>query len=473
MLTGQDNIHLIENYEMIIEGLFRAQAKNKSKARISDASERKHNLGKFIVNILKRKSDIEWALQQDHQQNPIQSNFLEIYGLINALKIIEASFVKELASEKREVHADGYQRSIIKEPRGNCLIIAPWNFPFQLPFILIGISISTGNTVMLNLNPYSFHINKIIKEIISDTFVPELVIAFEGNQVIIEKLLELPFDYINYTGEEQEAKMVKQRAGHQLIKTTIEIIGINPLFVDAHDDYDAIALNILKGKFLNAGQTYFAPDHLYVHNSQLPALLQSLQNGLTILKDTYTFFGKEFMQIVNHNHFDTMMDFYDDAIAKGAEAAASGAFDRRALYIDPIILSKMSQEMSLMNKNVFGPILPIYGYDDIEEVFQGDLVRHKSIVNLYIFGQNPEFMKQIINEVSSKSICINDTFAKIAHPEIPGKNTSAIQFLKNRIDDSFKEFIKERTIMTPEGFALQEAEKTPMLDYFLKLFPKL
>lgn len=475
MLTGPEHIQLIDDYESKIELLFKAQLDNKSKAKKSDSKTRKQYISRFIVNILKRKSDIEWALEHDHQRNPIQSNFLEIYGLINALKIIESSFEQKLQYELKEFEAEGYQTYLVKEPRGNCLLITPWNYPFQMPFILIGLAISCGNTVMFNMNQYSIYTNRVIKEIIAETFEPELVIAFEGNHVIVEKLLELPFDYINYTGVASIASLIKQKAAQKLIKVSLDVIGVNPLIIDEHEDYDAIAENILKGKFLNAGQTYFAPDQVYVPKKDVPRFITCLNKKLDQLKEEYTYFGPEFMQMVNYRQFDAILAMYEDAIDKGARDVASGSFDRRGLLIDPIILSNLDWDMEVMKEKIFGPILPVFGYESIDEVLAKPRTLQARLVNLYIFSQHPLFINKVIHFTDSKFVCLNDTFGKITHPEIPRKDTPMVNYFQEKIEQYFEDFTIARTIMMPKGFSFKNAETTVpktkehLFDYFTKL----
>lgn len=475
MLTGPNNIDILEDYDSRLHMLFAAQQENKSHAKKMDASKRKQYISRFIVNILRRKSEIEHALEQDHQRNPIQSNFLEIYGLINALKIIESSFEEKLHYEVNEFKDEGYQTYIIKEARGNCLIITPWNYPFQLPFILIGIAVSCGNTVMFNMNPYSIHTNRVIKEIIAETFEPNLVIAFEGNDVIVEKLLEFPFDYINYTGEAKVATYIKQRAAEQLIKTSIDVIGVNPIFIDEHDDYTIISENLLKGKFLNAGQTYFAPDQLYIHKNDLRKFVDSLKIAYGKLGLEYVYFNQEFMQMVDYRQFDTILNFYDDAIAKGARDEISGSFNRRELVIDPIILSNVSWDMDVMNNKIFGPILPIYAYDNIDDILNHPKPIQARLVNLYIYSNRPAFINKVIHYTDSKFVCLNDTFEKITHPEIPRKNTPMVNYFQERINKDFEDFTISRTVMMPDGYSFKTQEKPapkakePLFDYFSKL----
>ena len=362
------------------------------------------------------------ALRKDIGKPEQESFFSEVGGIYASIDL----FVKNLAkwTKARAVNTPivQYGESYIEyEPYGSVLIIAPFNYPFQLAMEpLIG-AIASGNTAVVKPSELAPETEKVISEIIGEAFDESYVASVCGGVDVITKLLSLRFDYIFFTGSVRIGKIVMEAASKNLTPVTLELGGKSPVFVDENFDVRLAAKRIAWGKFLNNGQTCIAPDYVLVHESRKLALIEELK---AVIREHYGENIKEnpdYGRIINEKQAERLAKILEsdkDLVVFG------GDFDVEKRYIAPAILDlgKLGDasvsDSAAMADEIFGPILPIVSYESLDEAV--DRVRYgEKPLAMYIFSKNKEYTESVKSRISSGNITINDTVKHVSIDSLP------------------------------------------------------
>lgn len=362
------------------------------------------------------------ALRKDLGKPEQESFFSEVGGIYASIDL----FVKNIAkwTKARAVNTPivQYGESYIEyEPYGSVLIIVPFNYPFQLAMEpLIG-AIASGNTVVVKPSELAPETEKVISDIIREAFDESYVASVCGGVDVITKLLSLRFDYIFFTGSVRIGKIVMEAASKNLTPVTLELGGKSPVFVDENFDVRLAAKRIVWGKFLNNGQTCIAPDYVLVHESRKLALIEELK---AVIREHYGENIKEnpdYGRIINEKQAERLAKILEsdkDLVVFG------GDFDIEQRYIAPAILDlgKLGDasvsESAAMADEIFGPILPIVSYENLDEAV--DKVRDgEKPLAMYIFSKNKEYIGSVKSRISSGNITINDTVKHVSIDSLP------------------------------------------------------
>lgn len=335
-----------------------------------------------------------------------------IYSEINYMKKNLKKFARPLKVKTPLLYFGG-SSYIIPEPMGVVLIMGPWNYPFQLIMApLIG-SIAAGNCTVLKPSEHAPRVSGIINAMVKENFAKDYIAVIEGGVETAQNILENKFDYIFFTGSEVIGKSVMQAAAKNLTPLCLELGGKSPCIVDQDTNILYTARRIVWGKFLNAGQTCVAPDYLLLDRKIKGELLKNIQD---ILKD---FYGDDprrsadYSRIINEQHFLRL-----SALLKDAEILTGGEQLREERYIAPTIIDNISPDHPLMQEEIFGPILPVMDYENLEEVIA--FLRNKPRpLALYFFSHNKEKQQKILSETISGGVSINDTIIHITNRELP------------------------------------------------------
>ena len=302
---------------------------------------------------------------------------------------------------------------IIKEPYGTVLIMAPWNYPFQLCMVpLIG-AIAAGNTAVVKPSAYAPAVSNAVCSVISEAFPPEYVSVVEGGREENNALLEQHFDYIFFTGSPAVGKTVMQQAANNLTPVTLELGGKSPVIAEQSADIKKTAKRILFGKLLNAGQTCVAPDYLLVQNSIKAELINEIKNHYnTMIPDT-KYKRENFPKIINKKHFDRIRQLMETQ-----DILIGGNTYPDTLQIEFTLVNEPDTESSLMQEEIFGPVLPVIGFDDINEAVNFVKSRPKPLA-LYLFTKDKSVEKTILKNLSFGGGCVNDTVMHLSSPHLP------------------------------------------------------
>ncbi|MGE6574488.1 aldehyde dehydrogenase [Paenibacillus xylanexedens] len=357
---------------------------------------------------------------QDALRADLNKSEAEAYGSEIRIVLGELDFalehLREWAAPKQvptnSAIPDGVS-TIYPEPYGVALIIAPWNYPFQLAFgPLIG-AIAAGNCAVIKPSELTPAVSRLTYDLIQEIFPQEYIAVMEGEVEASTALLKEKFDYIFFTGSTGVGRIVMKAAAEHLTPVTLELGGKSPAIVHSDADLKLVAQRIVRGKFLNAGQTCVAPDYLLVHEQVQDELINLI--GAEI-KDKFgddVLQNADFPHIVNARNFDRLSKFLTDG-----KTLIGGRSVREQLLIEPTVIGDVNWESAVMQEEIFGPILPVFTYSDLNPMLD-EIVRRPKPLALYLFTQDEQLQDQVLNQVSFGGGCINDTLSHMTSHYLP------------------------------------------------------
>ncbi|HCV0689536.1 TPA: aldehyde dehydrogenase [Staphylococcus aureus] len=408
-----------------------------------DISFRKEQLKKLSKAIKSYESDILEALYTDLGKNKVEAYATEIGITLKSIKNAR----KELKNWTKTKNVDTplylfpTKSYIKKEPYGTVLIIAPFNYPFQLVFEpLIG-AIAAGNTAIIKPSELTPNVARVIKRLINETFDANYIEVIEGGIEETQTLIHLPFDYVFFTGSENVGKIVYQAASENLVPVTLEMGGKSPVIVDETANIKVASERICFGKFTNAGQTCVAPDYILAHESVKDDLITALSKTLR------EFYGQNIQQspdygrIVNLKHYHRLTSLLNSA---QMNIVFGGHSDEDERYIEPTLLDHVTNDSAIMQEEIFGPILPILTYQSLDEAIAFIHQRPKPL-SLYLFSEDENATQRVINELSFGGGAINDTLMHLANPKLPFGGVGASGMGRYHGKYSFDTFTHEKS----------------------------
>jgi aldehyde dehydrogenase (NAD+) len=317
-------------------------------------------------------------------------------------------------------------KSYIKyEAKGLVLIITPWNFPINLTFVSLVNAISAGNTVMIKPSEITDFTSKIIKKIVDETFNKNEVYTILGGSDIAEKVLKLKFNHILFIGSPTIGKIVMKAASKHLASVTLELGGKSPTVIDEEVDLKSTAKRIAWAKFINNGQVCIAPDYILINKKLKDKFLKLLIENIKKLYSENPKTSKNYCRVVNRRHFLRLSNLIEDAKKNNGKIHFGGEKDIDQLFIEPTILTDISEKSKIHKEEIFGPVLPIYDYNDLDEAINFINNKNKPLA-LYIYSKNEKNVSKIINETSSGGVCINHSTLHYSNYHLPfgGVNNS-------------------------------------------------
>ena len=302
---------------------------------------------------------------------------------------------------------------IRREPMGLVLIIAPWNYPFQLVMSPLAAALAAGNCALLKPSEGAVHTSELVAELAASYFPAEIVSTVTGDAKTAEALLAERFDHIFFTGGSEVGRIVATAAAKHLTPVTLELGGKSPAIVDEKVDLEVAARRLTWGKFLNAGQTCIAPDYLLVPETLAEDFLSLMK------KHVRRFFGDDprtspdFARIVNHRHFDRLSGYLEDG-----RIVTGGETQRDERYIAPTILAEVPEGAKSLDEEIFGPILPVLTYRNLDEAIETTL-RHPDPLALYFFSKDRKNQERVMQEIPFGGGAINDALIQFSNPSLP------------------------------------------------------
>ncbi len=328
---------------------------------------------------------------------------------------------------------------IIKEPLGNTLIIAPWNYPVQLLLNPLVGAISAGCTAMLKPSPYVPNVSRVLTEMIRATFPEEYIAIVEGNRQVNQMLLAERWDLIFFTGSPSLGKMVMEAAAKHLTPVVLELGGKSPCIIDKSADLEVAAKRVAWGKSLNAGQTCIAPDYLMIHEEVKDQFLKLLVKEWKHLLTKDPQKAKHFVRIVSDKALERLIGYLDNGTIYHG-----GKYDKATRYLSPTILTDVQENAPVMQEEIFGPIFPVMTFKDLDEVISFVNKREKPLA-LYYFGKDDQ---KILRHTSSGGACVNDVIMHIVNHKVPfgGVGNSGMGSYHGK--DSFLAFSHRRSVIS-------------------------
>ena len=332
---------------------------------------------------------------------------------------------------------------VIKEPLGNTLIIAPWNYPVQLLLNPLVGAISAGCTAMLKPSPYVPHVSAVLTEMIRATFPEEYIAIVEGNRQVNQMLLAERWDLIFFTGSPSLGKMVMEAASKHLTPVVLELGGKSPCIIDKSADLKVAAKRVAWGKALNAGQTCIAPDYLMIHEDVKDKFLKLLVKEWKHLLTKDPQKAKHFVRIVSDKALERLIGYMDNGTIYHG-----GKYDKETRYLSPTILTNVSEDAPVMQEEIFGPIFPVLTFKEIDEVITFVTDRERPLA-LYYFGTNGDY---VLRHTSSGGACVNDVIMHIVNHDVPfgGVGNSGMGAYHGK--ESFMTFSHRRSVVSTPTF---------------------
>lgn len=364
-------------------------------------------------NIKDMEEEIYAALKLDLNKSREESYMTEVGLVLSEISYMikhcgKLSKPKRVGTPIAHFHAKSYK---LPCPYGMVFIISPWNYPFMLSIEPLVDAVAAGNSVILRPSSSAPNISLVMEKLIQKTFRPEQACVVLGSCEDCDLLLDQDFDYIFYTGSTNVGKMVMQKATEHFTPVTLEMGGKSPCIVDETANIELTAKRIVFGKLLNAGQTCVAPDYIYCAKTVKDKLVNELQKQIILQYTTDPIRNDKFPRIVNERRFDSLLNLIDkDKILFG------GKFNRELLKIEPTIVDA-SFEDAVMQEEIFGPIMPILTFDNLDEAISKVNCYNKPLA-LYIFSNNKKNQNKVLNNCDFGGGCVNDTIMHIANSNL-------------------------------------------------------
>lgn len=434
-----------------------------------DINYRKKALIKLRDAVDKYEEKILYALKLDLGKSEFEGYETEL-GIVkselkNTIKNLEKwSKPKKVRASIMNPFSDN---RIYNQPYGVCLILSPWNYPFQLALMpLIG-SIAAGNTSILKLSEISPFTSGVVREIVEEVFDEEYVAVFSGEAEEAINLIESDVDFIFYTGNPKIGVSVAESAGRRLIPCVLELGGKSPCIIDRKADLDNAAKKIVWGKFMNAGQTCVAPDYIIADRLVFLELRDKLVHYIKEFYGENPIESDDYPKIINKKNFDRILN-----LIEGKRLIFGGKYDDDSLKIEPTILEVSSMDEKIMQEEIFGPIIPIIIYKNKSEIFE-IIDKNKNPLALYLFTDDSSFEKEIIEKVSFGGGCVNDTIIHCTSEGLPfgGIGRSGIGNYHGKA--SFDAFSHKKSVVKSKKFADISMKYPPFNEKKLELIKKV
>lgn len=442
---------------------------------------RKERLQKLKVWIHTNRPLIHKAMYADFSKPSVEVDAIELFHVLNEIDIAVDNL--DIWTKRKKVDAPftmlGTRSWIQYEPRGVCLIISPWNYPFSLAVGPLISALAAGNCAILKPSELTPNVSSLLAKMVEDIFDKTIVRVFEGGPEISQHLLTLPFDHIFFTGSPAIGKIVMKAAAENLCSVTLELGGKSPAIITASANIKEAAQRSAVAKFVNNGQTCVAPDYVLVDEKIAGAFIKEfiLQTKKLFTENGDFESSASYCRIVNERHFLRLNELVQEALQAGAKLEWGGKTDAATRFFHPMVLTDVPLRARLMNEEIFGPVLPVATYKNAEEAIQFVNSKPKALA-LYLFTNRKKDREKILAETSSGGVCINDCGIHFLHHNLPfgGVNNSGMG--KSHGYYGFLAFSNEKPVLKQKsGFTSVRAFYPPytslskkLMDWFLKFF---
>ncbi len=423
------------------ESSYTKQAQQKKNTLV--VQERIKLLKKLKSYIEQNEEVIFEALHKDFRKPPFETYASEILMVYKEINL----FIKHISSwskPKRKLPALlNFPSSdyIFKDPWGHVLVIAPWNYPFQLAINPVIGAFASGNRVMLKPSEHAPNTANLLEKMIAEIFPEDVVSVAQGDATTASALLQRKWDYIFFTGSVQVGKIVAKAAAEQLCPVTLELGGKNPCIVDASANLKIAAKRIVWGKFLNAGQTCIAPDYLLLHKDIKDEFIGLLKLEIAAFYSEDAATSKDYARIISSTHFQRLKDLLQNELI-----VYGGANEASEKYLQPTLVELKSVQSNLMKEEIFGPILPILVYQEEEEITQ-IVELNPNPLAFYLFSEKKQEALKMLKKFSFGGGVINDTIVHFLNDRLPfgGVGNSGIGQYHGKY--SFETFTREKAVL--------------------------
>lgn len=447
--------------ESAVEIFKRLEARRPVVAATS-AKERVAKLRKLVGTIERRTGDITKALHDDFGKAPAETELTEIQPLLAEFRHIAVELENWMGTHPTSTpwYLGNAQSEIRYDPKGVVLIIAPWNYPFQLALAPLLSAIAAGNVAVVKPSEKTPATSKVIHDVIIEAGLGDDVIVTHGGVEITQELLKQPFDHVFFTGSTRVGRLVMEAAAKHLASVTLELGGKSPAVVLDDADLEATAQSIAWGKGINAGQTCIAPDYVLVPTSMQDSLVAALKRAFEKFYGSQPIASPDYCQLVDRGAFDRQKTLLKDAQAAGAVVAFGAETNEGERRMAPTVLTNVPASAAVMQEEIFGPLLPVIAYNDFTEA-RTLLAKHDKPLALYVFGRKKSAIRQLLDVTRSGGVSVNATILHIASSQLPFGGVGPSGLGSYHGEFGFKAFSHERGVFTQSRLDMSKMIRPP------------
>jgi len=436
-----------------MERTFALQQAQQWVTKSAPAEQRKEKLRKLKSAVEAHGDEIVAAVKQDTRK---PENEIRVTELLNVIANIERN-INNLEDWMKPVEVPPSQNKndkakIVYEARGVCLILGPWNFPLGLVMGPLAAAIAAGNCCMVKLTDLCPATARVAAKIVREAFEEKEVALFEGGVDVATALLGLPFNHIFFTGSTRVGKLIMAAAAKHLATVTLELGGKSPVIVDEDADVKKVGGDLAAAKQFNGGQACISPDYVFIKEHQKDVLVEEFRAKVrqNLYRDDGSIKKESIAQIVNAQNFGRIKKLFDDAVAKGAKIAVGGTLEEADRTIHPTLLTDVTPDMLIMQEEIFGPVVPVLTYRNIDDVIAYISSRPKPLA-LYIYSNSQNNIEKLLSRTSSGGVTINGFFSHYLENQLPfgGVNQSGMGSYHGVF--GFRTFSHERAVYIQEN----------------------
>jgi coniferyl-aldehyde dehydrogenase len=385
---------------------------------------RRADLAKLKAAILARQADIERVLRADFgHRSSHETAIMEVLPLIQGIDYQRRRLRQWMRPERRHVplHFQPARAWVSYQPLGVVGIMAPWNYPVGLALMPLATAIGAGNRAMIKPSEFTPAASALLAELIGETFTPEQVAVVTGDAAVGQAFSSLPFDHLVFTGSTAVGRAVMKAASENLVPVTLELGGKSPVIVDQGHPLQHAAASIAYGKLANAGQTCIAPDYVLVHEDEVHAFVDAYDQAVRSLYPEGPA-AEQYTAIINERHHGRLTALLEDARTKGATVrevgAKADAARLRAHTLAPTVVIGAGEQMRLLQEEIFGPVLPVIAYRDLDEAIAYVNARPRPLA-LYYFGHDGDRRRKVLASTTSGNVTVNNTLMHYVQDDLP------------------------------------------------------
>ncbi|MGA0607315.1 coniferyl aldehyde dehydrogenase [Phenylobacterium sp. VNQ135] len=421
------------------------------------AEERINRIDRCIRLLIDNRRAIEDALNADFGSRSREATaFTDVAGSIGPLKHAKAHLKSWMKPEKRKTTPAilglfGAKAEVRYQPKGVVGVISPWNFPVNLTFAPLAGILAAGNRAMIKPSEYTPATSDLMKTMFGSAFSEEEIAVVTGGPEVGEAFARLPFDHLIFTGATGIARHVMRAAAENLVPLTLELGGKSPVILGKDADVEVAAARIMNGKTLNAGQICLAPDYVLTPADKLEGFVDSARKSVSKMFPTIKD-NPDYTSIVAQRHYERIMDYVEDARAKGARVVelkpeGEDLSQQEHRKIAPTLILEPTDDMKVMQEEIFGPVLPVKTYRSVDDaiayVNKGDRP-----LGLYYFGSDEAEREKVLATTTSGGVTINDVIFHVAQEELPFGGVGPSGMGSYHGLDGFREFSHRKAIYT-------------------------
>jgi coniferyl-aldehyde dehydrogenase len=407
-----------------LAGLLARQRAAFLRAGAPSLAERRAHLRKLRAAVIARRGKLEAALDADFgHRSRHETAIMEILPFVWGLDYLQRNLRRFMRPERRRVAFPMQlaRARVEYQPLGVIGIVVPWNYPLSLALTPLATALAAGNRAMIKPSEFTPATNAVVAALLAEAFSADEVAVVTGDSTIGAAFAALPFDHLFFTGSTAVGRSVMRAASEHLVPLTLELGGKSPVLVDRGQPLDRVAADIAYGKLANGGQTCIAPDYVLLHADDVDGFLEAWGTAVASLYPAGPA-ARDYSSIVNVRHYDRLRGLLEDAQAKGARVIATGPSPeraaRRAHTLPPTLVLDVHDGMRIMQEEIFGPLLPIVAYRDLDEAIAFVNARPRPLA-LYYFGSSAANRRRVLARTTSGGVTLNGTLLHYVQDDLP------------------------------------------------------